>query len=110
MKIFSASFSPFSATSFLSICAALAVSALPSRAVTVAGQATVTAGAPGATAPAQHALSSSVDEVVKMVDAGVDKAVITAFIQNSHTTFTLNASDIIALKDRGVDSEILTSM
>jgi hypothetical protein len=54
--------------------------------------------------------SPAVSDVVKMVDAKVDSSVIKAFIQNSTTTFTPSASELIALKNHGVPDEILTAM
>jgi len=45
-----------------------------------------------------------------MVDAKVDVNVITAYIQSSPTAYNPSASEIIALNDRGVPSEVIAAM
>ena len=59
--------------------------------------------------PAARFSAGSVD-ILKMVDAKVDPEVIKTFINNSPTAYNPSATEIIALKDHGVGSEILTAM
>lgn len=54
--------------------------------------------------------SEGVAEVLRMAEAKVDPEVIKAYVKSSSTAFNLNAAEIIALKDRGISSEILTAM
>jgi hypothetical protein len=54
--------------------------------------------------------SPGVVDIVKLVDAKVDAEVIKTYIKNSPTAYNPNASELIALKDRGVAPEILTAM
>src|SRR6267378_6021272 len=79
-------------------------SIVPARAVTVANQ-----NGPESSATARP-YSPAVSEIVKLFDAGVDKAVIVAYVNNSSAGYRLTASEIIALKDHGVPSEIVTAM
>jgi hypothetical protein len=76
---------------------------------------TPTAAATGQDTPvAQNApaagLSAGIADILKMVDAKVDPEVIKTYINNSPTAYNPSATEIIALKDRGVGSEILTAM
>src|ERR1035437_5395382 len=73
------------------------------------------AGGANQTAPTAQAApaarySSSVADIVKLVDAKVDAEVIKTYVRNSPTAYNPSATEIIALKDRGVGSEILTAM
>jgi hypothetical protein len=73
------------------------------------------AGGANQTAPTAQAApaarySSSVADIVKLVDAKVDAEVIKTYVRNSPTAYNPSAMEIIALKDRGVGSEILTAM
>src|ERR1017187_2987998 len=54
--------------------------------------------------------SPGVADIIKMVDAKVDVEVIKIYIKNSPTAYNPSATEIIALKDRGVGPEILTAM
>jgi hypothetical protein len=54
--------------------------------------------------------SPGVADIVKMVDAKVDPEVVKTYIQNSSTAYNPSATEIIALKDHGVGSDILTAM
>jgi hypothetical protein len=54
--------------------------------------------------------SPGVADIVKLVDAKVDAEVIKTYIKNSPMAYNPNATEIIALKDRGVAPEILTAM
>jgi len=51
-----------------------------------------------------------VQEIMKMVEAKVDPAVLQAYIKNSPTAYTLSADVIIDLKKKGVPDEIITGM
>jgi hypothetical protein len=63
--------------------------------------------APGAPAPR---FSAGVADILKMVNAKVDAEVIKTYINNSSTAYNPSATEIIALKDRGVAPEIITAM
>jgi hypothetical protein len=65
--------------------------------------------AAGQTVPAARS-SPGVADIVRMVDAKVDAEVIKTYIKNSPTAYNPNATEIIALRDRGVGPEILTAM
>lgn len=54
--------------------------------------------------------SAGVGDIVKMVDAKVDPQVIRAYIQSSPTAYNPSANEIILLKNRGVQPELLTAM
>ncbi len=54
--------------------------------------------------------SPPVAEVLRLVDAKVDPAVIKAFIHNYPAPYRLSAEQIIALKNRGVSSDIIAAM
>jgi hypothetical protein len=53
---------------------------------------------------------SSLAEVVKLANAGLDQSVMLAFVTNSTHTFNLGAEDIVYLNDIGVPSTVVTSM
>src|ERR1035441_1619223 len=61
------------------------------------------------TAPATR-YSPGVADIAKLVDAKVDAEVIKTYIKNSPTAYNPSATEIIALKDRGVRPEILTAI
>ena len=54
--------------------------------------------------------SAPVTEILKLVDSGVDEAVLLAFVTNSATPFQLNAEQIIYLNDIGIPSAVVTAM
>src|SRR2546422_6084589 len=54
--------------------------------------------------------SPGIGEVLKMVDAKVDGTIIKAYIKNSPTAYNPNANEIIALKQRGVGDDIITTL
>jgi len=54
--------------------------------------------------------SPGIRDVLKMVDAKVDVTVITAYIKNSPTAYNPNANEIIALKQRGVGDDVVTTL
>ncbi len=51
-----------------------------------------------------------VEETVKLVRAGVNPELIKNYIESWPTPYRLNATDIIALKDRGVPDDITTAL
>ncbi|PWU09210.1 MAG: hypothetical protein C5B50_27800 [Verrucomicrobia bacterium] len=53
---------------------------------------------------------ASLNEVLKLVDAKVDNETIKAYIKGSPMAFSLTASQVIALKDRGVPQDVLAAM
>jgi hypothetical protein len=91
----------------LVLCAPVASRAI--NAVTPATGAVNQGGAAPQTAPVTRN-SPGVADIVKMVDAKVDGEVIKTYIKNSPTAYNPSATEIIALKDRGVGPEILTAM
>lgn len=52
----------------------------------------------------------AVEEIVKLVNAGVDEAVMSAYVSNSVSRFELTADEIVYLKDIGVPPVIVTAM
>ncbi|HTI69449.1 MAG TPA: hypothetical protein VMF06_05765 [Candidatus Limnocylindria bacterium] len=54
--------------------------------------------------------SYAITEVIKMADAKVSPAVIKDFIQVSVSPFQATASDIIALKERGIPEDLIQAM
>jgi len=54
--------------------------------------------------------SPGIGDILKMVDAKVDVTVIKAYINNSPTAYNPNASEIIALKERGVGDDVVTAL
>jgi hypothetical protein len=65
---------------------------------------------PPATAQVSVTFSRGVNDILKMLDAKVDPAVIRAYINNSTTAFNPTAQEIIGLKRRGVPDELITAM
>src|SRR6202158_5289959 len=51
--------------------------------------------------------SPGIADILKMVDAKIDADVIKAYIQSSRIAYNPNVNEIIALKDRGVSSDLL---
>jgi hypothetical protein len=47
-----------------------------------------------------------VSDVLKMLDAGVSKDVLKAYVENSTVAYNLTSADIIALKEHGVTDDI----
>src|SRR5437870_5084594 len=84
-----------------SIASALEVTGTASAGLTANGapQAGVTLG-----------YSQGIGEILKLVDAKVDVTVIKTYIKNSPTAYNPNASEIIALKQRGVGDDIMTTL
>ena len=61
-------------------------------------------------AKAPAILPSSADEVVRLVQSGVDDQVVLSFIGQSHSYYNLSAADIASLKNAGVSSQAVTAM
>ena len=70
------------------------------------------AGAPSVAAATKPELKyyPGVEEVFKMVDAGVSKDIVKTFIENSPIAYNLSAGDIIALKEHGVTDDLTAAM
>jgi len=83
-----------------------------SRAINSVAPATGTVNQGAAAAPTAPAatFSPGVADVVKMVEAKVDPEVIKTYVKSSPTAYNPNATEIIALKDKGVAPEVLTAM
>ena len=87
------------------------VTATPSPAVPIAPAATfTTAPAAAPTLPPEIAADSSLAQVVKLVQAGVDLSVVNNYIANVPAPFNLDAEKIIALTDSGVPSAAVNAM
>ena len=89
------------------LCAPVASRAINSVAPGTGGVAQDAAVAP--TAPAAR-FSPGIADIVRLVDAKVDAEVIKTYVRNSPTAYNPSATEIIALKNRGVGPEILTAM
>lgn len=55
-------------------------------------------------------LTYAANEVLKMVDSGIEDNVIESFIQGYEVAFNLSADDILYLDERGVPPELISSM
>jgi hypothetical protein len=55
-------------------------------------------------------LSAGLDEIVKLIKAGVDESVILVFIQKSPVAYNPDADEIIQLRELGVSSSIITAL
>jgi hypothetical protein len=64
---------------------------------------------PGA-APSEQSISPAVQEVIKMVQAGVSEDVILTYIDTAKHGFNLNPDGIVYLNDLGVTANVITSM
>ena len=60
--------------------------------------------------PATVHLSPVLSEAVKLVQSGVDRAVLMTFITNTTGYFALGADEIVYLNDLGVEGDIVTTM
>jgi len=63
-----------------------------------------------APAEPQVHFSPGIRDVLKMIDAKVGGSVVIAYIRSSPTAYNPSASEIIALKQRGVPDEIITTL
>lgn len=53
---------------------------------------------------------AGIADILRMADAKVDAEVIKAYVHNSRVPYYLTANEIIELKDRGVSSDIITTI
>lgn len=85
---------------------------LPSKAINTATPGVAVVNPNAVTAPTSPVArySAGIGDIVKLVDAKVDPEVIKTYVNNSPTAYNPSASEIIALKDRGVGSDILTAI
>ncbi len=67
-------------------------------------------GKPASNASGTATTSTGVDEILKMMRAGVSAEVIKAYIEHSSTPYNLHATDIIALKEHGVPDDVTTAL
>lgn len=77
------------------------------------GSAQSTAPAPGTTGQKEARSPdgpSGVQQVLKMVDAGVSKDVIKAYVETAPMVFKPSAEDLIKLKERGVPDDVTMAM
>ena len=70
----------------------------------------VVQAAPAPETPPPARFSPGIQDILKMLDAKVDTDVIKVYVRNSMVPYNPNASEIIALKQRGVPDEILTAL
>ena len=94
-----------------SLLAIAAVTALAFTAGNVAAQepTATTAQSAAASQPAPQ-LSYGVPQVLQLVQAKVSDGIIVSFIQNSGTIFSLDASEIVYLKQQGMSDPVLNAM
>ena len=98
--------------------AALAVLGLSAAAVEQASNSASAPSPPTATnapptkviPPAQVNLSPVAAEVLRMSQSGISDDVVTSYIQNSPDTYTLDADQIVYLRDVGVSSAVLNAL
>jgi hypothetical protein len=55
-------------------------------------------------------IPSPLEEITQLSKSGVGDAVVLTYIQNSTQRYTLNAQDIISLRDQGVSAEVTTAL
>lgn len=67
-------------------------------------------GGLASTASATVSFSQGIRDVLKMLDAKVDASIVEAYIKSSSIAFNPSASEIIALKQRGVPDEVITTV
>jgi hypothetical protein len=60
--------------------------------------------------PATTQPPNSVQEVLKMMEAGVSKEVLKAYVENSRSDYIPTAQDLILLKQHGVPDDIATAL
>lgn len=89
--------------------AVTALSLLPVAAQTNVAVAPATIAAELSPAPAMKA-PSKLDEIAQLSKAGIGDAVILAYIKDSHTAYSLDAQDIIRLRDQGVSPAVTTAL
>jgi hypothetical protein len=60
--------------------------------------------------PTTGTLTTGVEAILKMVDAGVSKDVIKTYIESSPTAYNPSATDLIALKEHAVPDDLTTAL
>jgi len=63
---------------------------------------------PHAASLTQH--QSGIDEILKMVQAGVSKDVMKTYIETAQVAFPLSAADIVTLKEHGVPDDLTMAL
>jgi hypothetical protein len=64
--------------------------------------------APKPVVPVQF--SPEINDVLRLLDAGVDRGVIRTYIENSRVAYQPTADELIALQQRGVPSDLMVAM
>jgi hypothetical protein len=94
-----------------SLLAIAAVTALAFTAGNTAAQEPTAATAqPAAASQPAPQLSYGVPQVLQLVQARVSDGIIVSYIQNSGTIYSLNAGEIVYLKQQGVSDPVLNAM
>src|ERR1017187_23171 len=95
-----------------SLLAIAAVTALAFTAGNVTAQDSTAATTPQPAAASQPApqLSYGVPQVLQLVQAKVSDGIIVSYVQNSGTIYSLNAGEIVYLKQQGVSDPVLSAM
>jgi hypothetical protein len=94
-----------------SLLAITAVTVFAFTAGNVAAQDSTAANAqPAATSQPAPQLSYGVPQVLQLVQAKVSDGIIVSYIQNSGTIYSLNAGEIVYLKQQGVSDPVLNAM
>ena len=96
----------FSLKTFLALAVALAVASPVCQAQDQPIPPTMSAGG----LPAGIPSGSALEQVFKLVQAGLDATVVKNYISNSSSAFNLDAEKIIALSDAGVSADIINAM
>src|SRR5882672_5354433 len=55
-------------------------------------------------------ISTSIEEIIKLLDAKASPPVIKAFIQNALMAYNPTAAELIALKEHGAEADILVAL
>lgn len=55
-------------------------------------------------------LAPALEEIVKLTKGGVAESITLAYIQNSSTAYSLDAQDIVRLRDQGVSAQVMTAL
>ncbi len=63
-----------------------------------------------ANAPNEAALSPVTLEVIKLLQAGMSKSIIQAYIEQAAVTRALTAADLVALKEKGVPDDLTVAL
>src|ERR1035441_9552543 len=87
-----------------------AVSAFAFTAGNVSAQEPTTTAQPAAASQPAAQLSYGVPQVLQLAQAKVSDGIIVSYIQNSGTIYSLNAGEIVYLKQQGVSDTVLSAM